>query len=213
MLQVTGFSSEHKFTTPPTAGSATRSSPLRSLAAAELGTYCRDGAEVASHAHTQLQQQALSRLAVPGSLEYTLKASLMATGNLGTWPASKATQEQMLHLLRIQQHHGIVLVGGLSMAAGHALLWDDFLDQLGPIVSQVPLAAAPGEVEAADPLLRAQVFNSTASGGECGVPYEQLLRMPHANKYDQWYSADLGPVHLVMLSTEQNLTQGSPQYR
>ncbi|WIA30564.1 hypothetical protein OEZ86_000647 [Tetradesmus obliquus] len=208
-----GFSSERNFTTPPAAGSASSSTPLRLLAAAELGTFSADGAEVASAAHTQLQCSTFGHLAVPGSHEFTLlKAALLATGQYGPSPASKTTQQQMLRTVQVQQHHALLVPGGLSMAAGQSLLWDDFLDQMEPLLSQVPLAAAPSETESADPLLRSQAFNSSASGGECGVPYESLLRMPHAAKFDQWYATQLGPVHLVMLSTEQNLAPGSAQY-
>lgn len=214
LSQGKGFSSERNFTTPPAAGSASSSTPLRLLAAAELGTFSADGAEVASAAHTRLHYSTFGHLAVPGSHEFTLlKAALLATGQYGPSPASKTTQQQMLRTVQVQQHHALLVPGGLSMAAGQSLLWDDFLDQMEPLLSQVPLAAAPSETESADPLLRSQAFNSRASGGECGVPYESLLRMPHAAKFDQWYATQLGPVHLVMMSTEQNLAPGSAQYK
>jgi hypothetical protein len=213
-VQGKGFGSERNFTTTPALESASSSSPLRLLAAAELGTFSPDGAEVASAAHAHLQRTVLGHLAVPGSSEFTLlKAALLATGQYRPSPASKATQQQMMRILQEQQHHALLVPGGLSMAAGQSLIWDDFLHQMEPILTQMPLAAAPSETESADPLLRSQMFNSSASGGECGVPYEALLRMPHAAKFDQWYAMQLGPVHLVMLNTEQHLTRGSAQYK
>lgn len=152
-----------------------------------------------------------------GSSEYTLlKAALLATGQLTPAPGSTATRALMQHLLDVEKsyhYHGLVLLGGLSMAVGHGAMWDDFLQQMQPVLTRLPLAAAPGDTEAADPSLPYSAFVSAASGGECGVPYSQRLRMPSAAAAELWYSQDVGSVHLVLLNTEQSLAVDSPQNR
>jgi hypothetical protein len=110
-------------------------------------------------------------------------------------------------------YHGLLMLGGMSMGVGHGSMWDDFLQQMEPVLTRVPLAAVPGDTEAADPALPGAAFLSLASGGECGVPYTQRLRMPHRGTTEMWYSADVGPVHLIMLNTEQTLAPDSAQYR
>ena len=52
----------------------------------------------------------------------------------------------------------------------------------------------------------------TDSGGECGVPMYNRFHMPDNGNYLWWYSYDYGMVHMIMMSTEHNFTQGSRQY-
>lgn len=200
--------------------------PVRLLVAAELGVDAPDGAEVPDSTSTDIQQRVLGHLAAPGTPEWTVhKAALLATGKLGNpAPGNKGTRAHMQELLDAQQHHGLLMIGGLSMAAGQAARWDDFLHQMQPVLTRVPLAAAPSKVESAGPQIpwpanfgsgnnTSSSSSSGASGGECGMPYEELLRMPQAVQFDQWYSLNMGPVHMVMLSTEQRLDRDSPQYK
>ena len=207
-----GWSNEASFTTPPEPSADT---PVRLLVTAELGVESPDGAELPEDVSISTQLKAVGHLVPPGSPEYTLlKASLLATGQLTPAPGAQASRLLMQKLLNGDQaYHGLVLLGGLSLASGHEGMWNDFLQQMQPVLTRVPLAAAAGEAEAADPALKSAVFNSTASGGECGVPYAQRLRMPHASASELWYSTDIGPVHLVVLSTEQSLAPDSPQHR
>jgi hypothetical protein len=52
------------------------------------------------------------------------------------------------------------------------------------------------------------------SGGECGVPTAKRFHMPsspHSNGVF-WYSFDYGLLHTVVISSEHDLSPGSPQY-
>lgn len=212
LLQVWGFSSEGSFTTPPASG---QNAQVRFLVAAEFGVASPDGAQLPDDVSVGAQLRASGHLQVPGTQDYTiLTSALLATGQLVPAPGSTATQQLMQQLLSSgQSFHGLVVLGGLSMAAGHEARWDDFLQQMQPVLTKVPLLAAPGDTEAAWPCAVGSAFGSFASGGECGVPYSQRLRPPSSSVSQLWYSVDQGPVHLVMLNTEQSLDPSSPQYR
>lgn len=188
---------------------------MRLLVTADIGIDAPDGAELPNDLIVGTQLQTLGHLMPPGTSTYTLlKAALLATGRLMPAPGSSATRDLMQDLVTGgQTHHGLLVVGGMSLAAGHGSMWDDFLQQMQPVLTKVPLAAAPGDTEAADPALPGAAFSSAASGGECGVAYSQRLQMPHKAAREMWYSADMGPVHVVMLNTEQSLAADSAQYR
>lgn len=207
-----GWSEESSFTTPPASQSDT---PVRLLVTADIGIDAPDGAELPDDLIVGTQLKALGHLMPPGTSSYTLlKSALLATGHLTPAPGSSATRDLMQDLLGGDQpYHGVLLLGGMSMAMGHGAMWDDFLQQMQPVLTKVPLAAAPGDTEAADPALPGSAFASAASGGECGVPYSQRLQMPHKAAREMWYSTDMGAVHLVMLNSEQSLAMDSPQYR
>jgi len=51
------------------------------------------------------------------------------------------------------------------------------------------------------------------SGGECGVPPANRFRMPASQGSNGifWYSYDYGSVHTIVLSSEHDLSPGSPQ--
>lgn len=51
------------------------------------------------------------------------------------------------------------------------------------------------------------------SGGECGVPMTRLLNTPRMSYNEQWYSWDIGNVHIVAMNTEYDFSRGSPQYK
>lgn len=44
-------------------------------------------------------------------------------------------------------------------------------------------------------------LQGTKYGGECGVVYESLYRMPGTTHEKQWTSYDQGPLHIVVLSS------------
>lgn len=48
------------------------------------------------------------------------------------------------------------------------------------------------------------------SGGECGMPPTRRFRMPENGNGVFWYSFSVGPVHVVMLSSEHNPSPGAP---
>jgi hypothetical protein len=50
------------------------------------------------------------------------------------------------------------------------------------------------------------------SGGECAVPMVRRFHSPSNGNSLFWYSFDVGPVHVLMFSTEHDFTPTSPQY-
>lgn len=47
-------------------------------------------------------------------------------------------------------------------------------------------------------------------GGECGVPTSRRFRMPANGNGVFWYSFSVGPVHVIMISSEHDPSPGSP---
>ena len=89
----------------------------------------------------------------------------------------------------------------------------------------MPLIVSPGNHESDSVLLPQFAFlnppspeppagysGTEDSGGECSVPYEQRLQPPNMAPHKDWYSVDVGPVHFLQFSTEQNFMRGSEQY-
>lgn len=50
------------------------------------------------------------------------------------------------------------------------------------------------------------------SGGECGIAYEQRLKMPGVGRDMPWYSYDFGPIHFLTISGEHDFFPDSIQY-
>jgi hypothetical protein len=48
------------------------------------------------------------------------------------------------------------------------------------------------------------------SGGECGVPTSRRFRMPSNGNLVFWYSFSVGPLHMIMVSSEHDPSPGSP---
>ncbi len=56
-------------------------------------------------------------------------------------------------------------------------------------------------------------YNGSDSGGECGVPTHRQFLAPLAPDVDApWYSLEMGPAHVVAMSTEHDFRRGSAQY-
>jgi hypothetical protein len=56
------------------------------------------------------------------------------------------------------------------------------------------------------------------AGGECGKVYDGRLRMPFANgvsptQRPQYYSYTIGPIAVIVLSTDQLGSPGTTQYK
>ena len=124
--------------------------------------------------------------------------------------------------------------GDLSYARGSAYLWDSWLDMVQPFASRIPLMVGIGNHEydhttggiGRDPsgVTKDSGFHPawgnfrTDSGGECGVPTAKRFLMPktqHGNYTSNgvfWYSYSFGLVHTIMISSEHDLSQDSPQH-
>jgi acid phosphatase type 7 len=144
-------------------------------------------------------------------------------GNGGLWISAMAAREEGIRAV----HH----FGDLSYARGAAHIWDDWFAMLQAFSTRIPLHVGVGNHEydhvsggenGKDPSGVEEdhgfmpewgnYFND--SGGECAVPTSQRFTMPASIGSNGvfWYSHDYASVHTVMLSSEHNLTEGSPQH-
>lgn len=102
--------------------------------------------------------------------------------------------------------------GDLSYARGYMAVWDFYMDQMGPLTSSVLYLSTVGNHESDWPDT-SSIYNVTDSGGECGVAATTFYPMPEPATTDMpWWSYDVGIIHFVGMSTEQNFSVGSPQY-
>ena len=142
----------------------------------------------------------------------------------GSWTAAMAAREPSIRAI----HH----FGDLSYARGAAHIWDEWFHMIETFASKVPLMIGVGNHEydhmaggenGKDP----SGLNSSHgfmpewgnfgddSGGECGVPTARRFVMPASNGSNGvfWYSHEYATVHTAVISSEHNLTKGSPQYQ
>jgi acid phosphatase type 7 len=129
-----------------------------------------------------------------------------------------------------QLHH----VGDLAYALGASHQWDTWLDMVQVAAAKVPLQIAVGNHEYCYTTTGGGVGQDGAvfqdssgvdrpfqpawgnfgddSQGECGVPVASRFAMPANGNGIFWYSHEYGMLHTTVLSSEHNLTIGSPQY-
>ncbi|XP_057818701.1 probable inactive purple acid phosphatase 27 [Cryptomeria japonica] len=103
-------------------------------------------------------------------------------------------------------------IGDISYATGFLVEWDYFLHMITPVASHVPYMTAIGNHER-DFADSGAYYGTPDSGGECGVPYEKYFPMPTPGQDKPWYSIKQGPVHFTIISTENNWTENSEQYK
>lgn len=121
--------------------------------------------------------------------------------------------------------------GDISYARGAAHVWDGWFDMIQPMSTRVPLMVAVGNHEydhteggeGKDPsgVLTGHGYMpdwgnyGEDSGGECAVPTAKRFHMPSSSQFSNgvfWYSYDYATVHTVVISSEHDLSNGSPQY-
>uniref|UniRef100_A0A803P839 Purple acid phosphatase n=1 Tax=Cannabis sativa TaxID=3483 RepID=A0A803P839_CANSA len=95
--------------------------------------------------------------------------------------------------------------------AGYLSEWDQFIAQVSPIASAVPYMVASGNHERDWPN-SGSFWDTTDSGGECGVPAETLYYVPADNRAKFWYSADYGMFKFCVADSEHDWRAGSEQY-
>lgn len=117
----------------------------------------------------------------------------------------------------------ISIMGDLTYSDGTLSFWPQFADDISPIVSRTLTFTCAGNHERDYYYSQNNLtvssgdwLNMTKSiwyGGECGIPYESLYRMPGTTHTKTWYSLDIGPVHFLAIDTELNMEKGSPQWQ
>jgi len=111
-------------------------------------------------------------------------------------------------------------IGDISYAVGYAAEWDEFMTQIEPVAARVPWMTTDGNHERNCPCIAPPAaavaagitwLNGSDSGGECGVPYGARFTMPQAATDAPWYALRVGPVTIVLMSTEHDFSEGSSQ--
>jgi hypothetical protein len=87
------------------------------------------------------------------------------------------------------------------------------MNQVLPIATNIPYMTCIGNHEMDYPNNTWALFNSTDSGGECGVAYLNRFIMPSSDPTVPYYSFNYGNVHILLMSTETNFSKGSTQYK
>ncbi|OAY47953.1 probable inactive purple acid phosphatase 27 [Manihot esculenta] len=103
-------------------------------------------------------------------------------------------------------------IGDITYSNGYISQWDQFTAQVEPIASSVPYMIASGNHERDWPNT-GSFYDTTDSGGECGVPAETMFYVPAENRAKFWYSTDYGMFHFCIADTEHDWREGSEQYR
>ena len=122
----------------------------------------------------------------------------------------------------------ILHVGDLSYAVGLGYRWDEWMTLIEPCSTLAPYMIAIGNHEQEhivggekDPSHHpGNGFHPKwgnyghDSGGECGVPVYNRFHMPDRNgNQPWWYSYEYGLAHFTVISTENDFTRGSLQYK
>ena len=120
---------------------------------------------------------------------------------------------------------GVFLFGDLSYAKGYASVWDEFLAQITPWASQIPLLTNQGnheydtEVEFWPETRKGfeDLYGGNDSGGECGVAATVLFPTPRDDKEtigadSDWFKTEIGLISIVSMNTEADFKVGSRQY-
>ena len=120
--------------------------------------------------------------------------------------------------------------GDLAYARGAAHIYDFWFHMIQPFVSRTPLMIGIGNHEylhlvggenGKDPSgelspggFRPPWNNfGNDSGGECGVPISRRFVMPQNGNGVFWYSFNFASTHVIMLSSEHDLSPSSRQYQ
>ena len=129
--------------------------------------------------------------------------TLGLTADLGQTAVSEANADALAALMdgAPADRRLLLLAGDLSYADGYYPRWDSFARMMEPVAARVPIMTVGG--------------NHEYSIGEAWQSYNARYPMPHApsgSASNQWWSADVGPVHLIGLCTYAATAPGSLQH-
>ncbi|XP_047310374.1 probable inactive purple acid phosphatase 27 [Impatiens glandulifera] len=125
-------------------------------------------------------------------------------------PGSLNTTDQLIKDLK---NIDIVFhIGDISYANGYLSQWDQFTSQIEPVASAVPYMIASGNHERDWPDT-GSFYNTSDSGGECGVLSETMFYVPAENRAKPWYEVNYGMFKFCIADTEHDWREGSEQYR
>jgi hypothetical protein len=140
-------------------------------------------------------------------------------------------QEWLAAMMERENPTSIHHFGDISYAQGAAHIWDGWFQMIRPFASRIPLmigignheydhthGGGPGKdpsgVETSHGFMPSWGNFADDSGGECGVTMSKRFQMPSSEKSNGvfWYSYNYASVHTIVISSEHDLSSGSPQY-
>ncbi|XP_014505538.1 probable inactive purple acid phosphatase 27 [Vigna radiata var. radiata] len=125
-------------------------------------------------------------------------------------PGSLNTTDQLIKDL---ENIDIVFhIGDITYANGYISQWDQFTAQVEPIASTVPYMIASGNHERDWPNT-GSFYDTTDSGGECGVLAQNMFFVPADNRANFWYATDYGMFHFCIADSEHDWREGTEQYK
>lgn len=132
----------------------------------------------------------------------TMSYTFGVVGDLGQTTYSNNT---IWHMVANSSIQSIIHPGDLSYADGDQTRWDSWGRLAQPLAATKPWMVAAGNHEVESWF--SQEFTA----------YNARFQMPSVNPYKNasgnlFYSFEVGPVHVLVLCTYYNFTQGSPQY-
>lgn len=150
-------------------------------------------------------------------------------GDMGVSPVPRAYETADYAMREAETGTAALVIhnGDISYARGYAYIWEQWFALIEPYATVIPYMVGIGNHEqdhlsggSKDPSgAPGEGFHpwwapgyGTDSGGECGVPMYYRFHMPDNGNAVWWYSFDYGSLHFMMMSTEHNFTEGSPQY-
>lgn len=161
--------------------------------------------------------------------------SFIVYGDQGL-PANHHCQDGKMWMQKMMERSGdkppiaVHHFGDISYANGAAHIWDEWFGMISPFSTSIPLMVSignheydhtdggigkdPSGVKTADGYRPPWGDFMEDSGGECGVAMAKRFRMP-SSKFSNgvfWYSYDHASVHTVVVSSEHDLSRGSPQF-
>ncbi|KAF7054938.1 hypothetical protein CFC21_062525, partial [Triticum aestivum] len=106
----------------------------------------------------------------------------------------------------------VMHIGDICYASGYLSQWDQFTAQVEPIASTVPYMVASGNHERDWPG-SGSFYGTLDSGGECGVPAQNMFYVPAENREQFWYLTDYGMFRFCVANTELDWRPGTEQYK
>lgn len=125
-------------------------------------------------------------------------------------PGSLNTTDQLIK--DIENIDIVFHIGDITYANGYISQWDQFTSQVEPIASVVPYMIGSGNHERDWPNT-GSFYNTTDSGGECGILAQNMFYVPAENRANFWYSVDYGMFRFCIADSEHDWREGTEQYK
>jgi hypothetical protein len=200
-----GFSEEASFLTAPT-------DSVSLLMVADHGTINRDKSRYFMGGYGRRIYQTTG-IPEPGFL-LTAITALTSYLELPAGNSAEIVTRALDRFTAKNKYHSLFINGDFAYTLGSIARYSNYIQENSLVLKSMPLIGSSGNHESTDPELPYTYLpNNTDSQGECGVPYNKLFGQPAKTATQQWFSVDIGPVHFIQISTDQDFKVGSAQHK